>query len=59
MWLLRGRGSSSTSYCNVDGSGDFMDDQIAKGNLMEMVLVMPDSGKTAVYSDTALNAGDT
>ena len=58
VWLLHGRASSSTSYRDVDDIGAFMDDQIAKGNIVEMVLIMPDSGKYAFYRDSALTPGD-
>lgn len=58
VWLLHGRGSSSTSYRNVDNIGGFMDEQIEAGNIMEMVLVMPDSGKTAFYSDSTFDSSN-
>jgi len=52
VWLLHGRASSSTSYRDVDNIGTFMDEQIDAGNIMEMVLIMPDSGKYAFYEDS-------
>ena len=36
----------------VDGIADFMDEQIAQGNITEMIVIMPDSGKNAFYRDT-------
>lgn len=59
VWLLHGRGSSSTSYRNVDDIGGFMDEQTEQGNIMEMVLIMPDSGKTAFYRDSELDPKNT
>ena len=58
VWLLHGRASSSTSYRNVDHIGEFMDEQIAQGNIAEMVLIMPDSGKYAFYRDSQLKPSD-
>ena len=58
VWLLHGRASSSTSYRDVDDIGAFMDAQIASGKIVEMVLIMPDSGKYAFYQDSELTPGD-
>ena len=58
VWLLHGRASSSTSYRDVDDIGAFMDAQIKAGNIVEMVLIMPDSGKYAFYQDSELTPGD-
>lgn len=58
VWLLHGRASSSTSYRNVDNIGAFMDDQINSGKIVEMVVIMPDSGKYAFYQDSELTPGD-
>jgi len=58
VWLLHGRASSSTSYRDVDNIGAFMDEQIKSGNIMEMVLIMPDSGKYAFYEDSKLSGTD-
>ena len=58
VYLLHGQNSSSTSYRDVDHIGDFMDAQIAAGNIMEMIVVMPDSGKNAFYRDSAGTVGD-
>lgn len=54
VWLLHGMNSSSSSFLNVDKIGAFMDEQIASGQLEEMIVVMPDSGKTAYYQDSEL-----
>jgi len=58
VWLLHGRASSSTSYRDVDDIGAFMDGLIDDGEVMEMVVIMPDSGKYAFYSDSELTPGD-
>lgn len=52
VYLLHGINSSSESFVKVDGIADFMDEQIAQGNITEMIVIMPDSGKNAFYRDT-------
>jgi len=56
VWLLHGQNSSSTSYRDVDGIGSFMDELINDGEIVEMVLIMPDSGKNAFYRDSAIQS---
>ena len=56
--LLHGQNSSSASFLNVDHIGDFMDAQIAEGEIMEMIVVMPNSGKNAFYRDTEGDIND-
>ena len=58
VWLLHGRASSSTSYRDVDNIGAFMDELIYEGEIAEMVVIMPDSGKYAFYRDSELTPGD-
>lgn len=53
VYLLHGINSSSSSFVNVDGIESFMNDLIASGKTMEMIVVMPDSGKNSFYNDTA------
>ncbi|ONI40665.1 hypothetical protein AN639_02975 [Candidatus Epulonipiscium fishelsonii] len=52
VYLLHGINSSSESFLKVDKIEDFLDDQMTNNNLMEMIVVMPDSGKTSGYDDT-------
>lgn len=52
VYLLHGQNSSSTSYINVDGIEGFMDNLINSGRIMDMILIMPDSGKNAFYKDS-------
>lgn len=54
VWLLHGMNSSSSSFLNVDKIGAFMDEKIAAGKLDEMIVIMPDSGKSAYYQDSEL-----
>ena len=52
VYLLHGQNSSSGSFLNVDHIGDFMDGLIGDGTVIEMIVVMPDSGKNAFYRDS-------
>lgn len=52
VYLLHGINSSSESFVKVDGIYAFMDHEIALGNIAEMIVVMPDSGKNSFYRDT-------
>ncbi len=52
VYLLHGINSSSESFVKVDGIAGFMDEQIAQGNITEMIVIMPDSGKNSFYRDT-------
>lgn len=52
VYLLHGINSSSESFVKVDGIADFMDEQISEGNITEMIIIMPDSGKSSFYQDT-------
>ena len=54
VWLLHGMNSSSSSFLNVDKIGAFLDEKIADRELDEMIVIMPDSGKTAYYQDSEL-----
>lgn len=52
VYLLHGINSSSSSFVNVDKIGDFMDKLIENGKIMEMIVIMPDSGKNSFYRNT-------
>lgn len=52
VYLLHGINSSSESFVKVDGIASFMDQYIASGDITEMIVVMPDSGKNSFYRDT-------
>ena len=53
VYLLHGINSSSESFVKVDGIPSFMDQYIESGEITEMIVVMPDSGKNSFYRDTA------
>jgi len=52
VYLLHGINSSSSSFVNVDRIQEHMDKWIADGLIVEMIVVMPDSGKQSFYRDT-------
>ena len=58
VYLLHGQNSSSASFLNVDHIGAFMDRLIEDGSIMEMIVVMPDSGKNAFYRDSEGDVND-
>jgi len=55
VYLLHGINSSSSSFVNVDRIQDRMDEWINDGSIVEMIVVMPDSGKSSWYRDTTYN----
>ncbi|HHV98009.1 MAG TPA: hypothetical protein GXX36_00290 [Clostridiaceae bacterium] len=55
VYLLHGINSSSSSFVNVDRIQDHMDQWISDDLIVEMIVVMPDSGKQSFYRDTAYN----
>ncbi len=57
VYLLHGINSSSNSFIEVDKIEEFMNNEIASGNITEMIIVMPDSGKNSFYKDTTLEEG--
>ncbi|MCD8050255.1 MAG: fibronectin type III domain-containing protein [Clostridiales bacterium] len=59
VYLLHGINSSSSSFINVDGIESFMDDLISSGQIIDMIVIMPDSGKNSFYRDTELDASNT
>ncbi|MBE7004653.1 MAG: hypothetical protein E7425_10320 [Ruminococcaceae bacterium] len=52
VYLLHGYNSTGDSFVNVDHIAQNMDQWIASGEIAEMIVVMPNSGKTAWYRDT-------
>lgn len=57
VYLLHGINSTNNSFMNVDHIDSFMDNLIAEGTVMEMIVVMPNSGKTSGYMDTDYVSG--
>lgn len=55
VYLLHGINSSSNSFVNVDQIDLNMDQWILAGELTDMIVVMPDSGKNAFYRDSPLD----
>lgn len=52
VYLLHGYNSTGDSFVNVDHIAENMDRWIGSGSIAEMIVVMPNSGKTAWYRDT-------
>lgn len=52
VYLLHGINSTGDSFVNVDRIADRMDEWIAEGLIREMIVVMPNSGKSSGYRDT-------
>ena len=52
VYLLHGMNSTGQSFINVDHIDQKMDEWIGSGDLIEMIVVMPNSGKTAGYRDS-------
>lgn len=52
VYLLHGINSTGDSFVNVDGIETFMDNLISSGEIQEMIVVMPNSGKSSFYEDT-------
>ena len=52
VYLLHGINSTGDSFVNVDGIEAFMNDLIDSGEIQEMIVVMPNSGKSSFYEDT-------
>ncbi len=52
VYLLHGMNSTGQSFINVDHIDERMDEWIAAGDVIEMIVVMPNSGKTAGYRDS-------
>lgn len=58
VYLLHGINSTNNSFMSVDHIDTFMDNQIAAGNITEMIVVMPNSGKNSFYKDTPYDKGN-
>ncbi len=52
VYLLHGMNSTGQSFINVDHIDERMDEWIQAGDVIEMIVVMPNSGKTAGYRDS-------
>ncbi|MBE6069881.1 MAG: hypothetical protein E7211_19635 [Clostridium lundense] len=59
VYLLHGYNSTGDSFVNVDHIEEKMDQWINSGAIAEMIVVMPNSGKTAWYRDTEAPDGVT
>lgn len=53
VYLLHGINSTGQSFINVDRIQDKMDVWIKSGSIKEMIVIMPDSGKSSGYKDTS------
>ena len=62
VYLLHGINSTGDSFVNVDHIEDHMNAWIAAGDIDEMIVVMPNSGKSSFYEDREVpedgNIGD-
>lgn len=58
VYLLHGINSTGQSFINVDKINEKMDEWIAAGEIPEMIVVMPDSGKSSWYKDTEGKVSD-
>lgn len=52
VYLLHGINSTGDSFVNVDHIEARMNEWIAAGSIQEMIVVMPNSGKSSFYRDT-------
>ena len=52
VYLLHGINSTGRSFIDVDHINDRMDEWIKNGEIIEMIIIMPDSGKSSGYRDT-------
>ena len=52
VYLLHGLNSTGDSFVNVDHIEDRMNEWISSGDVQEMIVVMPNSGKSSGYADT-------
>ncbi|QQO08649.1 alpha/beta hydrolase [Breznakiella homolactica] len=57
VYLLHGINSTGQSFINVDKIQDKMEAWIKEGKIKEMIVVMPDSGKSSGYENTTTPAG--
>ena len=56
VYLLHGINSTGDSFVNVDHIESHMNEWIASGDIAEMIVVMPNSGKNSFYEDTEVPA---
>ena len=56
VYLLHGINSTGNSFVNVDHIESRMNEWIASGDIAEMIVVMPNSGKTSFYEDREVPA---
>ena len=56
VYLLHGINSTGDSFVNVDHIEDHMNEWIASGDVAEMIVVMPNSGKSSFYEDREVPA---
>lgn len=57
VYLLHGINSTGDSFVNVDHIEEKMNEWIASGEVEEMIVVMPNSGKSSFYQDTDSSKG--
>ncbi|MBR5116794.1 MAG: hypothetical protein IK096_06985, partial [Lachnospiraceae bacterium] len=57
VYLLHGINSTGDSFVNVDHIESRMNEWIASGDTAEMIVVMPNSGKSSFYADTPVPEG--
>lgn len=57
VYLLHGINSTGDSFVNVDHIEEKMNEWIASGEIEEMIVVMPNSGKSSFYQDTDSSKG--
>lgn len=57
VYLLHGINSTGDSFVNVDHLEERMNEWIASGEIGEMIVVMPNSGKNSMYEDTEVPEG--
>ena len=57
VYLLHGINSSGDSFVNVDNIEENMNSWIEEGSVVEMIVVMPNSGKRSGYTDTEAPKG--
>ena len=59
VYLLHGINSTGDSFVNVDHIETKMNEWIRSGSIEEMIVVMPNSGKSSFYQDTDASNGIT
>lgn len=52
VYLLHGINSTGRSFVDVDHINDRLDEWIKAGQIIDMIIIMPDSGKSSGYRDT-------